>query len=211
MPDFSLLPMILLAALVASASPGPATIAIATTAAEHGRRPALALASGILCGSFTWSIAAACGLAAIMVTHGWLVEAIRYAGAGYLAWLAWKSASAAWRNDAAFADSSVTPASLRTFWVRGLLLHLTNPKAIFFFGALYSIALSPGQSSATLVMIVMAVGLQSAAVFLGYAVLFSKAGFRRGYARAARGIRATCAVLFGGFAYKLLTLRLTSA
>lgn len=210
MPDFSLLPMILLAALVASASPGPATIAIATTAAEQGRRPAMALAVGIVCGSLSWSIAAALGLGAIMLTHGWLVEAIRYAGAGYLAWLAWKSAHAAWQNEAAFASTTVTPASLRVFWLRGLLLHLTNPKAIFFFGALYSIALSPDQAPATLVMIVIAVGLQSAVIFLGYAFLFSREGFRRGYSRAARTIRSGCAILFGVFAYKLLTTRLSS-
>ncbi len=95
MPDFSLLPLVMLAALVAVASPGPATIAIATTAAERGRGPALALAAGVLTGSFTWSITAAFGLAAAMLAHGWIIEAIRYVGAGYLAYLAWTSARAA--------------------------------------------------------------------------------------------------------------------
>jgi threonine/homoserine/homoserine lactone efflux protein len=45
------LPLILLAALVASASPGPATLAIAGTSMASGRASGLALVSGITTGS----------------------------------------------------------------------------------------------------------------------------------------------------------------
>lgn len=208
MPDFSVLPLVLLAALVGVASPGPATVAIATTAAERDRPAALALASGIMTGSLTWSALAAFGLATVMLAHGWIAEVIRYAGAGYLGWLAWKSARAAIRNDPAF-GGAITRGGLHAFYLRGLLLHLTNPKAIFFFGALYAVALAPGTTPATLVMIFAAVGLQSAVVFFGYALLFSRPAFRHGYTRATRSIRAASAVLFGAFAVKLATARIT--
>jgi len=211
MPDFSLLPLVLLAALVAVASPGPATIAIATTAAERGRGPALALAAGVLTGSFTWSITAAFGLAAAMLAHGWIIEAIRYAGAGYLAYLAWTSARAAWVGAAPFANAQPRRGTASALYLRGLLLHLTNPKAIFFFGALYAVALEPGQSPATLAVIVLAVGVQSGLAFFGYAILFSRPAFRRGYARVARWIRAASALMFGAFAVKLLTARIDPA
>ena len=211
MPDFSLLPLVLLAALVAVASPGPATIAIATTAAERGRGPALALAAGVLTGSFTWSITAAFGLAAAMLAHGWIVEIIRYLGAGYLAWLALGSARAAWAGAAPFEGARARRGDARALYLRGLLLHLTNPKAIFFFGALYAVALGPGQTTATLAVIVLAVGAQSGLAFFGYAILFSRPSFRRTYARAARWIRAASAVMFGGFALRLLTARIGPA
>jgi threonine efflux protein len=206
MPDLSLLPLVLLAALVAVASPGPATIAITTTAAARGPAAGLSLAGGVMCGSLFWSISAALGLSAAMLAHGWIVEALRYAGAAYLAWLAFKSARAALRGGTV-AEARVRSESLRRAFLRGLLLHLTNPKAIFFFGALYAVALAPGQSFATLATIVVAVGLQSAVVFFGYALLFSRPAVQRGYARAARWVQAASAVVFAGFALKLLTAR----
>ncbi|MGC3937508.1 LysE family transporter [Roseobacter sp. EG26] len=198
-----LLPPILLAALIASASPGPATLAIAATSMSRGAGAGLRLAAGVLTGSLIWSSAAAAGLAALMLRHGWAVEVIRYAGAAYLFWLAFKSLRAAWRGGL---SEGVAPA--RHAFRRGLLLHLTNPKAIFFFGALYAVILSPGQSPAALGLIVGAVGLQSAVVFLGYALLFSRPGPMRLYRRGARGINALAGLAFAGLGLRLLTSRL---
>jgi threonine efflux protein len=74
------LPIILLASLIVAASPGPATLAIAGTAMRSGRKQSLALASGITTGSLFWSCAAAFGLGAVMLTHAWVLEIIRYCG-----------------------------------------------------------------------------------------------------------------------------------
>ena len=63
------LPLILVAAFVAGASPGPATLAIAGTSMASGRTSGLALASGITAGSLIWSISAALGLGAIMLAN----------------------------------------------------------------------------------------------------------------------------------------------
>ena len=46
-------------------SAGPTTLALVGTALEQGRVKALILASGVTCGSLTWSIAAALGLLAL--------------------------------------------------------------------------------------------------------------------------------------------------
>ena len=82
------LPMILLAAFVATASPGPATLTIAGTAMNRGHRHALAVASGVTCGSLCWSTAAALGLGAVMLANAQAFEALRIAGGVYLAFLA---------------------------------------------------------------------------------------------------------------------------
>ena len=199
------LPFILLTALIASASPGPATLTIAATSMERGAGAGLKLAAGVLTGSFFWSATAAAGLSAMMMQHGWIVEIVRYLGAGYLLWLAFKSARSAWHGG----HASEGLAARQRPYMRGLLLHLTNPKAIFFFGALYSVMLSPGQSATALVIVVLAIGVQSAVVFCGYAFLFSRAGPVRAYRRAARWINGVSAVFFAGFSLKLLTARLT--
>src|SRR3546814_9652416 len=87
--------LVLLAALVATASPGPATLAIAGTSMASGRRYGLALAAGVTTGSLTWSIAAAAGLSAVMLANAWAFEVLRYAGACYLLFPAFKSARSA--------------------------------------------------------------------------------------------------------------------
>ena len=90
------LPLILIAAFLASTSPGPATLTIAGTSMASGRKAGLALASGVTTGSFIWSVSAAFGLGAVMLAHSWLFEIVRYFGAGYLLWLAIKAARSAW-------------------------------------------------------------------------------------------------------------------
>lgn len=204
MDILSSLPFILLTAFIASASPGPATLAIAGTAMGAGTGPALRLAAGVLTGSFFWSVTAAAGLAALMHSYASVVEVIRYAGAAYLFWLAYKMGRAAVRGRAANGQSVKAH-----YYLRGLALHLTNPKAIFFFGALYAVMLQPGQSMTSLAIVVLAVGAQSATVFLGYALLFSRPGPMELYGRSARWVDAASAIVFAGFGAKLLTARLT--
>ena len=139
------LPLILSAAFVASSSPGPATLAIADAAMQAGRRTGLALALGVATGSLTWSIAAALGLAAVMASSAWALEVLRYLGAAYLMVLALKSARSAIKGSPPATGSALAAPPLRAY-ARGLLLHLTNPKPILFFGSLYTLGVSPQTS-----------------------------------------------------------------
>jgi threonine/homoserine/homoserine lactone efflux protein len=204
MDVLTILPMVLFAALVASSSPGPATLAIATTAMSKGKRPALFLAAGVLTGSLFWSISAAAGLGALALQFEWALEIVRYIGAAYLLWLAFKAARAAYRGGTTD-GSAVEKGAYR----RGLLLHLTNPKAYLFFGALYAVVLTPDMTIVELALVVAAIGIQSAVVFLGYAVLFSRAGPVAVYRRFARWINGLTALAFAGLGAKLLVTRLT--
>lgn len=201
------LPMILLAALMATGSPGPATLTIAGTSMDSGRAYGLALASGITTGSLMWSVAAAAGLGALMLANAWILEIIRYAGAAYLLWLAWKSARSA-LSDKALDTSAVAATSLGQAYMKGLALHLTNPKAILFFGSLYAIGIPHEAPPASLALVIGAVGLQSALVFHGYALLFSNRAITRLYMRLRRGFDAVFAVAFGAASVKVLAARL---
>jgi threonine/homoserine/homoserine lactone efflux protein len=201
------LTLILLAALVATASPGPATLAIAGTSMASGRRHGLALAAGVTTGSLAWSIAAAAGLSAVMLANGWAFEVMRYAGACYLLFLAFKSARSALRREVPAATRIVAP-SLRAAYRRGLLLHLTNPKAILFFGSLYAVGVPADASPATLALVITAVGLQSLLLFHGYALLFSSPRLARSYARLRRWFEGVFAVAFAAAGLKILTARL---
>lgn len=203
--DVNLL-VILLAALAASLSPGPASLAIAGTSMARGRRAGLLLTVGIMFGSLAWSIAAALGLGAIMLAHGWVFEIIRYAGAGYLLFLAWKSARSALSKKTV--ETKTVRGGPMTLITRGAALHITNPKSILFFGALYSLGMPADASAAQLATVVAAVGVQATVVYAGYAVLFSTASMTRLYVRLRRWFEAVFAAGFAFAGLKVLTARL---
>lgn len=203
------LTLILLAAFIAVASPGPAVLAIAGTSMRAGRRTGLVFASGVSTGSLTWSIGAAAGLSALMFANAWLIEVIRYLGAGYLLFLAAKSARSA-LTPGQVEPQGLAIASARRAYGRGLALHLTNPKAILFFGSLYSFGVPADATLSDLAVIVVAVGIQSAVVLHGYAVLFSNPAVVRGYLRLRRWFEAGFAAAFGFAGLKILTAKLQS-
>ncbi|WP_370673669.1 LysE family translocator [Pleomorphomonas sp. PLEO] len=201
------LPIILSAAFIATASPGPATLAVASMSMGAGRQRGVAMACGVVTGSLTWSAAAALGLGAIMLANAWILEVIRYLGAGYLLYLAVKSARSA-VSPKALTFSAVDDLTWGGAYRKGLVLHLTNPKAILFFGALYSIGVPPSAPMGTLLVVIAAVGLQSALIFLTYAVVFSSATVARGFARIRRLFDGLLAVAFGYASFKVLTAHL---
>jgi threonine/homoserine/homoserine lactone efflux protein len=201
------LPLILAAAFLASASPGPATLAIADTAMQQGRRIGLALAAGVTTGSILWSAAAALGLGALMLANAWAAEVLRYLGAAYLMLLALRSARAALAADAVASEPMRMMSPARAYF-SGLALHLTNPKAILFFGSLYSIGISPETAPADLALVIGALGLQSLTIFHGYALLFSNRRIVQGYGRLRRWFQAAFALAFGAASLRILTARL---
>ena len=202
------LPLILLAALVASASPGPATLAIAGTSMGSGRASGMSLASGITTGSLMWSVSAALGLGAVMLANAWMFEIVRYFGAAYLMFLAYKSArSALSRKD--IATKPMTGSKSRLF-TKGLLLHVTNPKAILFFGSLYSLGIPVGSSIGDLAIVIIAVGIQSVLIFHGYAILFSSKAMTRVYLRLRRWFEGAFAIGFGAASFKIITAKIQS-
>lgn len=200
--------LILAAAFVATISPGPATFAIAGAALGSGRKYGLALASGVTTGSITWSIGAAAGLSTIMIANTWLFEVVRHFGALYLMWLAYKSARVVF--SASTQGSQVDlERSLGKAYTKGLKVHLTNPKAVLFFGSLYSIGIPAVAGLESILLVIVAVGLQSFILFHLYALLFSLAPVVRRYVRLRRWFEGIFAVAFGAASLKVLTAELT--
>jgi threonine/homoserine/homoserine lactone efflux protein len=203
------LPLIVGAGLIATASPGPAILAISGTSLRQGRAFGLALASGVTCGSWLWSCAAALGLGVVMLASAWAFETVRIVGGLYLAWLALKAARSALSPRPALTQGA-RAGSLRAAFLKGLAIHLTNPKPILFFGALFGLGVPAHASATTLAALVVALGLQSAIVFHGYAIAFSVPWIAERYLRLRRGFEAVFALAFGAAAWKILTARAQS-
>lgn len=204
--------LIAAAAILAIASPGPATLAIMATSMSKGRVYGATIALGILTGSLMWSIAAAFGLGAVMHANAWLFEVLKTIGALYLLYLSYRSLRSAFSSVEHKAESESAMAdniSYGSVYRRGLLIHLTNPKAILFFGALYSLAIPSGTSVAGLASVVTFVGTISAAIFLGYAIIFSSEAVRSWYMRSKQIFNFSFGVLFGVSGIRLLMTRLS--
>jgi len=203
------LPLILIAALVAAVSPGPATLTLAGTSMASGRTSGLALASGISTGSLMWSIAAALGLGTLMLANAWMFEVIRYFGAAYLMYLAYKAARSALSDKELVTNSFA--GGKRTLYAKGLALHLTNPKAILFFGSLFSLGLPPNTEIQDLALVIAAVGIQSFLVFHGYAMVFSSQAMTHTYIKLRRWFEGAFAIGFGAASFTILTAKLHSS
>ena len=128
------------ASVLGGLTPGPATLAIAGASLQHGRARGLALAWGVTTGSMVWAVSAALGVGAILAANQSLIEIIRYVGALYLLWLGWKSAKAAF-SDRDLQPRDVGASSLFVAWFKGALIHITNPKAVIFWGSILAIGL----------------------------------------------------------------------
>ena len=195
--------------VLAISSPGPATLSVMASAMENGRREALAMAMGVVSGSAMWALSAGLGLGALMVSHAWTIEVLRYAGAGYLAWLAFKSARAAVRPAKASGQTPRAPLGMRRAWFRGLMIHLTNPKAVLFWGALFAVVVSPEAPGKDILTVGAACLTSSVFVFTGFAMVFSLGPVRRTYLALRRWFDGAFAILFGAASLKILTARLT--
>jgi len=199
------LPLLLFGWALGGGSPGPATLAISSTSMEYGRRAGMLIASGIVVGSATWGLAAALGFSAVMVANAWAFDVLRYLGAAYLLFLAFKSLRSAWQGGAV---QNVKPPQSGLF-IKGLLLHLTNPKAVLGWGSIYAIALPSDAVPWAVGELFVALIATSTVVFIGYSVLFSAAPIVRGYLRMRRGFEVAFGLLFGAASLKLLTTKLT--
>ena len=193
--------------LLSAGSPGPATMGIIGTAMAAGRRSGLAFALGICAGSATWGIAAAAGLAALMLANAWVFEVIRYVGAAYLGWLAIKAFRAALKGGDA-AMGTAFKGDARVLFAKGAAIHLTNPKAVLGWGALFSIIVPVGATPVVLFQYFGVLFAGSVLVFIGYAFLFSSTRMVQAYARARRWFDLTFAAFFGFASFKILTAKL---
>ncbi len=197
------LALVYLTYLITIASPGPSNMAIMGTAMNHGRAHGVALALGVLTGSLCWASLAAAGISTLLTRFAEALIVMKLAGGLYLLFLAWKSAKSA-MTEKSSTVADVTPASRLASYRRGVLLHLTNPKAILGWGAIMTLGLKPDAPAYTLPAIIGGCAVLGFIVFIGYALLFSTAAMANGYRKARRVIEGTLAAVFGYAGLRLL-------
>jgi threonine/homoserine/homoserine lactone efflux protein len=118
---------------LAVAVPGPGIVAMVARGLGSGFRAALPMTLGIALGDLVYLTAAVLGLAYIAQTFGLIFMAFKYAGAAYLAFLAYKFWTAGAGIEKVEARRAEGPF---VSFISGLMVTLGNPKVMVFYLAL---------------------------------------------------------------------------
>ena len=112
--------------------PGPIVTLVIANGLRHGTRAALTNIAGVQFGLAIVIGIVAVGLTSLMATMGYWFDWVRFAGAAYLVWLGIKLI----RAPIAGVEAQTPPPPPRGgFFLQGLLVALSNPKLLVFFGA----------------------------------------------------------------------------
>ncbi|WP_369523449.1 LysE family translocator [Pseudomonas yamanorum] len=183
--------------------PGTGVIFTVSTGLTAGKRASVFAALGCTAGIVPHLLASVLGLSALLHTSALAFEALKYAGAAYLLYLAY----ATWRDRSAFAMyDAPTISSARSLMVRGLLLNILNPKLTIFFLAFLPQFVTPGTSAPALQMLLLSSVFMAMtfAVFVIYGLLANV--FRRAVIESPRvqnWLRRSFAAAFAGLGLNL--------
>ncbi|MDR5019251.1 threonine export protein RhtC [Yersinia rochesterensis] len=194
--------------LVALMSPGPDFFFVSQTAASRSRREAM---MGVVCislGIVVWAGVALMGLNLILQKMAWLHEIIMVGGGLYLCWMGWQLLkSARSKQEASESEVQVAlPARGRTF-VRGFLTNLSNPKAVIYFGSVFSLFVGDDVSAGARWGLFVLIIAETFVWFSIVACVFALPVMRRGYQRLSKWIDGLAGVLFTGFGIHLILSR----
>lgn len=194
--------------IVALMSPGPDFFFVSQTAVSRSRREAMMGVLGITAGVMVWSGVALLGLHLILERMAWLHNIIMVGGGLYLCWMGYQMLRSALKKEpVAQASPEVELAYGGRSFLKGLLTNLANPKAIIYFGSVFSLFVGDSVGSAQRWGIFVLIALETFAWFTLVASLFALPKMRRGYQRLAKWIDGTAGALFAGFGIHLIISR----
>ena len=140
-----------------SLTPGPNGLLALTHGGLFGARRTMATALGGVLGFVVLIALSMSGLGALLMASEQMFSVVRWLGAFYLIWLGYRT----WRTPVSLRSASSDRDSTRSFnslFTEGLVVALSNPKAILFFAAFLPQFLDP-QGSLLMQFAIMALTL----------------------------------------------------
>src|SRR5690348_5761596 len=143
----------LAATLVLALIPGPNVAVITASSVAYGARFGLLTVAGTSTAILTQLALVGAGLSAALGALGQWFEWVRWIGAAYLVYLG----IAQWRTAALeLGATPPLPRSARAIYGRGVLVALTNPKTLLFYGAFFPQFVTPGEHEARQLALLLA-------------------------------------------------------
>jgi threonine/homoserine/homoserine lactone efflux protein len=185
----------LVACLIVVLVPGPTVTLILANSIRHGTHACLLKVHGTQVGLALMIGVVGLGLTSLMEAAGHWFDWLRLAGAAYLIWLGWKMI----RSSGADSEGA-TPAPPRGgFVTQGVLVALSNPKTLIFFGAFFPQFIDPARDHGLQILIM---GLTAMLVAAVSDSLYAFAAGRAGRVLSAKRVRllsrASGGFLIGG-------------
>ena len=129
LPIEVILPFVFASTLLAL-SPGPDNLYVLSQAAVNGTKAGVAITLGLCSGLIFHTTIVVFGVAALIQGSTVLFTVLKVIGASYLVYLAWQ----AFRANAAPVQLSEAPRlSYGKYFIRGVLMNITNPKVSLFY------------------------------------------------------------------------------
>lgn len=192
MADIASLLTVGTAFFVVAASPGPATLATATVSMSAGRHNGLIFGAGLSVGLAFWGLIAATGMGALLQASSITLITLKILGGAYLIWLACLSARSACQKKAEMSSVRLSG----SWFKRGLLLNLSNPKAVLAWMATLSLGVGDSHGIGQVIWATSLCVVLGFLIYSGYVLLFSTYGAMNFYARLRRWIDGVVAGLF---------------
>ena len=193
-----------LACFVIAVIPGPTVTVIVANSFAYGTRAGLLNVAGTQLGLAVMMAALVVGLSTVIAVVGAWFDWLRIAGAAYLVWLGWKLL----RAPDALGQPGAAPAPRGGFTLQGLLVILSNPKGLLWFGAFIPQFIDPAGDYVGQIVLLGVTAMAVALVTDGaYAVLTGRAGALLSRSRARLVSRLGGAFLVCGGIWLALTRR----
>ncbi|MFF4616916.1 leucine efflux protein LeuE [Nonomuraea jabiensis] len=190
--------------------PGPNSLYVLSFAAQNGVRQGYRAAAGVFIGDTVLMFLTAAGAASLLRANPLLFTIVKYAGAGYLAWIGFQMIRGAWRSRKATEEEQPQvkmerqPRPFR----KALVISLLNPKAILFFVSFFVQFVDPGYATPALSFLILGAVIQVFSFLYLTALIFGGTFLADQFSRRRKlsaGLTSGVGVLFLGFGAKLAT------
>jgi homoserine/homoserine lactone efflux protein len=131
----------LVAAILIAVSPGPGAAASMSSGLRYGYGASLRVIFGLQSALIIQLAIVAVGLGALLTASTLAFDIVKFAGAAYLIWLGIQK----WRSAPQEIDENAAVAAPEGLFMEGLLVNLTNPKAVVFMSALMPQFIDPAR------------------------------------------------------------------
>jgi threonine/homoserine/homoserine lactone efflux protein len=126
-------------------TPGPNMIYLISRSITQGPAAGIVSLSGVALGFVFYMLCAAFGITALLLAVPYAYDALRFAGAAYLLWLAWQAVKPGGRSP--FQVRKLKVDGPRKLFAMGLLTNLLNPKIAMLYLALLPQFIDPAAGS----------------------------------------------------------------
>ncbi len=139
------------ASVALTVAPGPDNIFVMTQGIARGRKPAIVTALGMCSGVSVHTTAAAFGISALFYSSAVAFTVVKYAGAAYLLFLAFKTM----KERSAIRLSAAEELPAAALFRRGFIMNVLNPKVAMFFLAFLPQFVAPSAGHVPLQMLLL--------------------------------------------------------